>query len=71
VLGLTSIAQPEPFLSLQHWQAAGLLEPTWIKPTLFTLAESIIDQQIGTLAPEDSLRIPKALALLIAGPYRV
>jgi mRNA-degrading endonuclease toxin of MazEF toxin-antitoxin module len=28
VLALTSRTQPEPFLSLRHWQPAGLLGPT-------------------------------------------
>ncbi len=65
VLALTSRIQPEPFLSLRHWQLAGLLGPTWIKSSLFALAESIIDRQIGDLHPEDAFRIPKALALLL------
>ena len=69
VLALTSRSQPEPFLALQHWQPAGLLGPTWIKPSLFTLAESIIERQIGDLHPEDAFRIPKALALLVENHY--
>jgi mRNA-degrading endonuclease toxin of MazEF toxin-antitoxin module len=69
VLALTSRSQPEPFLSLRHWQRAGLLGPTWIKPSLFTLAESIIDRQIGDLHPEDAFRIPQALALLLDHHY--
>ena len=69
VLALTSQPQPESFLSLQHWQTAGLLGPTWIKPTIFTLAESIVDRQIGVLDSEDATRIPRALALIIDGNY--
>jgi hypothetical protein len=69
VLGLTSQPQPEPFLSLQHWQSAGLLGPTWIKPTLFTLTEAIIDRQIGILAAEDEARVPRAMAFLIDDRY--
>jgi mRNA interferase MazF len=70
VIGLTSRAQLEPFLSLKHWQAAGLVGPSWIKPSVFTLAESIIDRQIGRLSAEDASRIPEALSLLVAGQYR-
>jgi mRNA interferase MazF len=70
VLGLTSRPQQEQLLSLQHWHTAGLLGPTWIKPTVFTLTDSIIDQQIGVLHRQDSLRIPKVLSLLIAADYR-
>lgn len=42
---------------------------TWIKPSLFTLAESIIDRQIGDLHPEDAFRIPQSLALLLDNHY--
>jgi mRNA interferase MazF len=69
VLALTSRSQPEPFLALKHWEPAGLLGPTWIKLSLFTLAESIIDRQIGDLHPDDALRIPQALALLLENHY--
>ena len=65
VMGLTSRPQPEPFLALQHWRPAGLLGPTWIKPTVFTLAESLLDRQIGILDAGDAARIPQALALLL------
>ncbi len=70
VLALTSRSQPEPLLSLQHWQPAGLLGPTWIKPSVFTLAESIIDGQIGTLDSEDAFRVREALSLLLDERYR-
>jgi mRNA interferase MazF len=70
VLGLTSRPQAEEFLAVRHWHTAGLVGPTWIKAAMFTLAESIIDKQIGVLHPEDDSRIPKALSLLIAGVYR-
>lgn len=69
VMGLTSRPQPEPFLSLQRWQTAGLLGPTWIKPTVFTLAELLVDRQIGTLDAADAFRIPQALALLLDDHY--
>jgi mRNA interferase MazF len=32
MLALTTQPQPQSSLFLQHWQAAGLLAPTWIKP---------------------------------------
>lgn len=69
VLALTSRPQPEPFLSLHQWQAGGLLGPTWIKPTLFTLTETTIDRQIGSLDSEDAFRICQALALLVDRQY--
>lgn len=69
VLALTGQTQPEAFLSLQDWHAAGLLGPTWIKPAVFTVSETILDRQIGTLTSDDARRVPKALALLIADPF--
>jgi mRNA interferase MazF len=69
VAALTSQPQPEPFLSLRQWQAAGLLGPTWIKPSIFTLAESTIDRQIGSLNAEDTVGLGQALALLVDGRY--
>jgi hypothetical protein len=46
-LAVTSQPQPEPFLFREHWRPAELLGPSWINWAVFTLAESIIDQQIG------------------------
>lgn len=69
VLALTSRPQPEEFLSLKDWRAAGLLGPTWFKPAVFTLAESILHRQVGSLVLEDALRIRQALALVVAGSY--
>jgi len=69
VMGLTSRPQPEPFLSLQRWKMAGLLGPTWIKPTVFTLADSLIERQIGNLDDADVFRISQALALLLDNQY--
>ncbi len=69
VLALTSQPQPEPFLALDHWQLAGLLGPTWIKPSLFCIHTSLIDRPIGTLASDDGVRVAQALALLVAGEF--
>jgi hypothetical protein len=57
-----------PTRRCKHWRTAGLLGPSWIKPSVFTLAESIIDRQIGMLSAKDASRIPDALALLVAAP---
>jgi hypothetical protein len=50
-------------------QSAGLLGPTWIKPSLFCIHATLIDRSIGTLAGDDSDRVSQALALLIAGEF--
>lgn len=69
VPALTSKPQPETFLALAHWQPAGLLGPTWIKPALFCLSDALIDRRIGSLAREDYPRVTHALRLLIASEY--
>jgi mRNA interferase MazF len=69
VLALTSQPQPEPFLALDHWQSAGLLGPTWIKPSLFCIHDTLIDRSIGALAGDDSHRVSQALALVLAGLF--
>ena len=69
VLALTSQRQPEDALYLRHWQEAGLLAPTWIKPVLFCLAESIVVRALGSLAPADVPRVAQTLRLLIAPDY--
>ncbi len=69
VLALTSQPQPEPFLGLEHWQVAGLLGPTWIKPALFCIHTSLIDRPIGTLAGDDAAHVAQALALLLAEEF--
>ena len=69
VLALTSQPQPEPFLALDRWQSAGLLGPTWVKPSLFCIHESLIDRSIGAIAGDDSVHVSQAVALLIAGEF--
>ncbi len=69
VLALTSQPQTEPFLALDRWQSAGLLGPTWVKPSLFCIHESLIDRPIGTLAADDSVRVSQAVALLIGEEF--
>jgi mRNA interferase MazF len=69
VLALTSQPQPESFLALDHWQSAGLLGPTWIKPSLFCVHESVIERSIGILSGDDSVGVSQAVALLIAGEF--
>lgn len=38
---------------LAHWQAAGLLKPSTVKPVFATLEQQIIIRQLGTLTAED------------------
>ena len=48
---LTGVEQED--LSLNEWQKAGLLKPTWAKAIIVTLAESVILKKIGQLQPVD------------------
>jgi mRNA interferase MazF len=69
VLALTSQPPPDLLLALGHWQFAGLLGPTWLKPSLFCIHASVVDRAIGTLASDDRDRVAHALALLIAEDF--
>jgi mRNA interferase MazF len=69
VIALTSKPQPEQYLYVEHWRHAGLLTPTWLKPVMFCLDETIIERQVGNLAANDSNRVTQALELLIAADY--
>ncbi|HMP72618.1 MAG TPA: type II toxin-antitoxin system PemK/MazF family toxin [Kiritimatiellia bacterium] len=66
---LTSVSQPDGGLQISEWQAAGLLKPTWIKPMLATLSQSLITRFLGTLHVDDVPRVRAALAVMLAPSF--
>ena len=50
---------------LSQWKAAGLLKPTWLKPTIGTLVTRLIEKRIGTLHNSDGDCVKSALSILI------
>jgi len=61
LMPITSQLRPSPTLGevwITHWQAAGLIKPSAIKPIFATLEQSLIIRQLGTL-PETDQRVLK------------
>jgi mRNA interferase MazF len=49
---LTSVAQDDA-PPMTAWQKAGLIKPTWAKPMIVTLSETIVIKHLGRLESED------------------
>jgi mRNA interferase MazF len=69
LLPLTSRPQPDDGIAIECWQQAGLLQPTWIKPLIATLAATMLTRTLGQIDRTDRPRVTHALRLLIAGPF--
>lgn len=50
---------------LTHWQDAGLLKPSAVKPVIATLEQTLIIRQLGTLAPDDANALRTAIVEII------
>jgi mRNA interferase MazF len=69
VMAITSQRRPNPRqgdVGITHWQAAGLLRPSVVKPVFATLEQRLVLRQLGTLAAEDQAALRKAIAEIIA-----
>ncbi len=65
LMPMTSRIEKDPTLALSHWQSAGLLKPTWVKPILGTLATRLIEKRLGKLAEPDKKCVKAALMILL------
>lgn len=61
LMPLTSRSVEDDSLALSHWQASGLLKPTWVKPILGTLSTRLIEKRLGSLAESDNQCVIVAL----------
>jgi mRNA interferase MazF len=50
---------------VRHWQHAGLLKPSWIKPVIVTIEQTIIKKALGKLHKEDLSMLKSALRDLL------
>lgn len=66
ILAMTGRQQPDDELRLRHWEKAGLLKATWVKPLIATVAGDVIERSLGKLADEDRPCVFKAVEHLIA-----
>jgi len=69
LLPLTSVGQAEDAFRLAYWREAGLLKPTWAKPLVATVLHSLVLRVLGTLHPEDQVRVRDVLKTVLAQPF--
>jgi len=50
---------------LTHWQVAGLLKPSAVKPVFATLEQRLVIRRLGALAPEDRDALRLAIGQMI------
>jgi mRNA interferase MazF len=68
LMAITSQVRSVPTIGeavVAHWQTAGLLKPSVIKPLLTTIEVSLILRQLGRLHPDDEQALRQVLALIL------
>ena len=68
VMAVTSQLRPNPALgetSISHWQAAGLLKPSVVKPVLATLEQRLVLRRLGALVDNDRAALRRAISEII------
>lgn len=68
MMAITSQLRPTPTLGevwLRHWQGAGLLKASAIKPVIATLEQGLVIRTLGTLEPEDQDALRQAIGQII------
>ena len=67
-MAITSQIRPSPTLgevTIVHWQHAGLLKPSVIKPVVTTIEAHLALRQLGSLHIEDVTALRKVLAVIV------
>ena len=68
MMAITSQLRPTPALGevwLRHWQAAGLLKPSAVKPVFATLEQGLVIRTLGALDAEDQDALRRAIGQII------
>jgi mRNA interferase MazF len=68
LMAITSQLRAEPTVgevAVVHWQAAGLLKPSVIKPLITTIEAGLVIRQLGTLHPDDQESLRQVLAAIL------
>ena len=68
IVPLTSRAQGREF-QLDKWREAGLINPTWLKALIATVAESLVEKRLGSLHPKDEGKVASVLGTLIEAKF--
>jgi mRNA interferase MazF len=67
-MAVTSQVRANPGLgeiSITHWQAAGLLKPSVVKPVFATLEERLVLRRLGALHDDDQIALRRAISEII------
>lgn len=68
LMAITSQVRPAPTVgeaAVVHWQAAGLLKPSVIKPLVTTIEARLVLRQLGSLHADDVAALRKVLAEIL------
>lgn len=68
MMAITSQLRPARVIGevwLAHWQAAGLLKPSAIKPVIATLEQGLVIRRLGVLDPADQASLRAAIGQII------
>jgi mRNA interferase MazF len=68
VMAITSQLRPSPGMGdawISHWQAAGLLKPSVVKPVFATLEQRLVLRRLGALGADDQAALRKAISEII------
>jgi mRNA interferase MazF len=68
LMAITSQMRPSPALGevwIGHWQAAGLLKPSAVKPILATLEQAMVIRRLGVLHTADQEALRRAIGKVI------
>ena len=68
LMAVTSQLRPTPALGevwLRHWQGAGLLKPSAVKPVIATLEQGLVIRQLGVLDAADQGALRTAIGQII------
>ena len=68
LMAITSQVRAAPTVgevAVVHWQAAGLLKPSVIKPLITTIEAGLVVRQLGTLHADDQESLRQVLAAIL------
>ena len=68
LMAITSQLRPTPALGevwLRHWQGAGLLKPSVLKPIVFTAEKTTVRKTLGKLQVADQQALRKVIGAIV------
>jgi mRNA interferase MazF len=68
LMAITSQVRAAPTVgevAVVHWQAAGLLKPSVVKPLITTIEAGLVIRQLGTLHADDQRSLRQVLAAIL------